>query len=107
MSKLYKISFFNQGQVYELYCRKIADSGLSYGFIQISELVFDVDEGVVIDPTQERLREEVGEVEVLHLPMSSVMRIEETKRRGTAVIRDRNSGEKVTQLPLDGPRRNR
>ncbi len=107
MPKLYKVSFFNQGQVYELYCRKIADSSLSYGFIQISELVFEADDGVVIDPTEERLREEFGDVEVLHLPMSAVIRVEETKKRGTAVIRDSKSGEKVTPLPVGGPRRKR
>lgn len=107
MAKLYKVGFFNQGQIYELYCRKVADSHLSYGFIQISELVFEADDGVVIDPTEERLREEFGDVEVLHLPMSAVIRVEETKKRGTAVIRDSKSGEKVTPLPVGGPRRKR
>lgn len=107
MPKLYKVSFFNQSQVYELYCRKVADSGLSYGFIQISDLVFEADDGVLIDPTEERLRDEFGDVEVLHLPMSAVIRVEETKKRGTAVIRDSKSGEKVTPLPVGGPRRKR
>ncbi|RFF26831.1 MULTISPECIES: DUF1820 family protein [unclassified Wenzhouxiangella] len=107
MPKLYKVSFLNQGQVYELYCRKVAGSDLSYGFVEISELVFETDDSVVIDPTEERLREEFADVEVLHLPMHSVIRVEEVKKRGTAAIRDSKSGEKVTPLPVHGPHRKR
>ncbi|MFW5927523.1 MAG: DUF1820 family protein [Wenzhouxiangella sp.] len=104
---MYKISFLNQGQVYEIFCRKIAGSELSYGFVEVSDLVFETDESVVIDPTEERLREEFADVEVLHIPMHSVIRIEQVRRRGTCVIRDSKSGEKVTPLPVDGPRRKR
>jgi hypothetical protein len=31
-----------------------------WGFTEVSELVFDVHDGVVIDPTEERLRDEFG-----------------------------------------------
>ena len=104
---MYKISFLNQAKVYELYCNKVSGSDLSYGFIEISELVFEPEDSLVIDPTEERLREEFEDVEVLHIPIHSVIRVEQVKKRGTCVIRDSRSGEKVTQLPLDGPRRKR
>ncbi len=104
---MYKISFLNQGKVYELFARKACGSELSYGFIEVSELVFDGDDSVVIDPTEERMREEFADVEVLHIPMHSVIRIEQVRKRGTCVIRDSKTGEKVTPLPVDGPRRKR
>lgn len=104
---MYKITFLNQAKVYELYCNKVSGSDLSYGFIEASDLVFEDDDSVVIDPTEERLREEFADVEVLHLPMHAVIRVEQVKKRGTCVIRDSKSGEKVTTLPLDGPRRKR
>lgn len=104
---MYKISFLNQGKVYEIFCRKVSGSELSYGFIEASELVFETDDSVVIDPTEERLREEFADVEVLHVPMHSVIRVEQVKKRGTAVIRDSHSGEKVTPLPVDESRRKR
>ncbi|MCC5864894.1 MAG: DUF1820 family protein [Wenzhouxiangella sp.] len=104
---MYKVSFLNQGKVYELYCNKVSGSELSYGFIEIAELIFDAEDSVVIDPTEERMREEFADVEVLHVPMHSVIRVEQVKRRGACVIRDSKSGEKVTPLPLDGPRRKR
>lgn len=107
MQGMYKFSFLNQGKVYEIYCRKVSGSELSYGFVEASELVFENDRTVVIDPTEERLREEFADVEVLHVPMHSVIRIEEVRKRGPCVIRDSKTGEKVTSLPVDNPRRNR
>ena len=91
---LYKISFLNHGKVYELYARHVAASSL-WGFTEVGELVFDVRDGVLVDPTEERLRDEFGNTRVLHLPMHSVIRIEEVERKGPAAIRDAASGEAV------------
>lgn len=97
---LYKVTFLNHGRVYELYARRVA-SGALWGFTEVSELVFDVHEGVVVDPTEERLRDEFGGTRVLHLPMQSVVRIEEVEKKGVAAIRDAETGEKVvTPFPI-------
>ena len=104
---MFKVIFHNHNKVYELFCRKVIGSEMAYGFVEISDLVFETDESLVIDPTEERLREEFADVKRIHLPMHSVIRVEEVARRGNCAIRDSKSGEKVTQLPLDGPRRGR
>ncbi|MFP5374769.1 MAG: DUF1820 family protein [Gammaproteobacteria bacterium] len=97
---LYKVTFLNAGKVYELYARQVA-SGALWGFTEIRELVFDVHAGVVVDPTEERLRDEFGGTSALHLPMHSIVRIEEVERKGTSAIRDAATGEKVvTPFPL-------
>ncbi len=97
---LYKVTFLNHGKVYELYARHIAGSSL-WGFTEVGELVFDVHEGLVVDPTEERLRDEFGGTKVLHLPMQSIIRIEEVERKGQSAIRDAATGEKVvTPFPL-------
>jgi hypothetical protein len=101
MKNLYKITFFNAGKIYELYARKIV-SGDIWGFTEISELVFDVNEGLVVDPTEERLRDEFANTKVLHLPMQSIVRIEEVDRRGQLAIRDATTGEKVV-MPFPVP----
>jgi hypothetical protein len=99
---LYKITFFNAGKVYELYARRVGSSSL-WGFTEVAELVFDVHEGLVVDPTEERLRDEFGGTKVLHLPMQSIVRIEEVERKGASAIRDATTGEKVvTPFPLPG-----
>ena len=56
---LYKITFLNHGKVYELYGRHVAASSL-WGFTEVGELVFDLHDGLVVDPTEERLRDEFG-----------------------------------------------
>lgn len=101
MSKtLYKVSFLNHGKIYELYARRV-DSGSLWGFTEIAELVFDVHDGLVIDPTEERLRDEFADTRVLHLPMQCILRIEEVDKKGQSAIRDAGSGEKVvTPFPM-------
>ncbi len=97
---LYKITFFNAGKIYELYARRVVASSL-WGFTEVGELVFDVNEGVVIDPTEERLRDEFAGTRVLHLPMQSIVRVEEVDHKGQSAIRDAQSGEKVvTPFPM-------
>ena len=97
---LYKVTFLNHGRIYELYARRVTGSSL-WGFTEVAELVFDVNDGVVIDPTEERLRDEFGGTRVLHLPMQSIVRIEEVEKKGQSAIRDAATGESVvTLLPL-------
>ncbi|MDT8437782.1 MAG: DUF1820 family protein [Wenzhouxiangellaceae bacterium] len=101
---MYKLVFFNHGKVYELFAEDV-DSSHLYGFIVATGLVFDGREKMVVDPTEERLRDEFNDTEQLLLPIQSVIRVEKVKKRGASVIRDRKTGEKVTPLPLDGPNR--
>ena len=97
---LYKITFLNAGKIYELYARRVTSSSL-WGFTEVGDLVFDVNEGLVVDPTEERLRDEFSNTRVLHLPMQSVLRVEEVDRKAPLSIRDAGTGEKVvTPFPM-------
>ena len=102
--KLYKVTFLSQGRILELYARHVASSGL-WGFTEIGDLVFEQDHGVVVDPTEERLRDEFGNTKILHLPIQAIVRIEEVEKRGTPAIRDAASGEKIMPFPLAPPAR--
>ena len=53
--KLFKVVFLNNGKVYELFAHGVTTSGL-WGFIEVSELVFETTEGLVVDPTEEKMR---------------------------------------------------
>jgi hypothetical protein len=103
--KLFRIAFLNHGKVYELFCRGVCTSNL-LGFLEVSGLEFADGDSLVVDPTEERMRDEFDGVEILHLPLHSVLRVEQVKKKGAAVIRDRESGEKVTPFPAQ-PGRNR
>jgi hypothetical protein len=97
--KLFRVAFLNHGKVYELFCTGVCTSGL-LGFVEVSGLVFGEMDSLVVDPTEEKMRDEFEGVEVLHLPMHSVLRVEQVKTKGQVVIRDRESGEKVTPFPV-------
>lgn len=97
--KLYRVAFLNHGKVYELFCGGVCTSGL-LGFVEVSGLMFAEKDSIVVDPTEEKMRDEFEGVEVLHLPMHSVLRVEEVRKKGQAIIRDRESGEKVTPFPI-------
>jgi len=102
MSKktLYKVTLLNHGKVYELYAGRVA-SGALWGFTEVSDLVFDLRDGLVVDPAEERMRDEFGNTRVLHLPMQSILRIEEVEKKGQSAIRDAASGEAVvTPFPM-------
>jgi len=87
---MYKIIFINQGKVYEVYAKEVVQSDL-YGFIEAKGFVFGEKSSVVIDPSEERLKTEFGEVNRTYIPMHSVVRIDEVKKEGTAKI-----------IPIDG-----
>lgn len=84
--RIYKIVFFHQGNVVELYARKVGQSDL-FGFIEVEELIFGGRTEVVVDPTEENLRSEFGQAKRLFLPMHAVLRIEEVEHEGAARIR--------------------
>lgn len=96
---LYKVTFLNHGKSYELYANRVVASDL-YGFVLVSDLQFEP-AGLVLDPVEEKLREEFGSTDALHLPMHSVVRVEEVRERGAARIRD-SAGDKVVPFSL-GP----
>ena len=104
--KLFRIAFLNHGKVYELFCTGVCTSGL-LGFVEVSGLEFEDKGSLVVDPTEEKIRDEFDGVEILHLPMHSVLRVEQVRKKGAAVIRDRESGEKVTPFPTQPGSRTR
>ena len=55
--QLYRIIFMNQGKVYEIYARSVGEGAL-YGFIDVEELVFGERTSVVVDPAEEKLKNE-------------------------------------------------
>jgi hypothetical protein len=82
---LYKIMFVNQGKVYELYAKNVDQADL-YGFVMIEDITFGASSGVVIDPSEERLRSEFEAVRRSYIPVHAVIRIDQVKQQGSAKI---------------------
>jgi hypothetical protein len=82
---IFKVLFVNQGKVYEVYCRKVAHGSL-FGFVEIEDLVFGERGGIVLDPTEERIKAEFAGVKRSYLPLQAVLRIDEVGKRGVSKI---------------------
>ena len=93
---IFKVSFYNQGNVYEMYASKVYQSDL-HGFITIEELKFDEHSSVVVDPGEEKLKTEFEHVKRFFVPMHSIIRIDEVEKQGVAKISE--AGDKVAQFP--------
>ncbi len=95
-SRLYRVSFHNQGQVYEVYAKQVSHGGMP-GFVEVEKLVFGERTTVVVDPGEEKLKTEFENVERFYVPLHAVIRIDEANKQGTARIL--GEGGKVTPFP--------
>ena len=101
--KIYRISFYNQGSIYELHAREIHQSNL-YAFVEVEDIIFGERSSVVVDPSEERLKSEFEGVKRTYIPLQAVIRIDEVAREGAnkIIASDGDSG-KVTAFPLPQP----
>ena len=99
MSKqtLYKVVFMSQGQVYEVYARRVRHGEL-FGFVEVEELVFGERTSVVVDPSEEKIKTEFENVKRTFLPMHAIVRIDEVDKQGASKI-SKIEGN-VTQFPM-------
>jgi hypothetical protein len=95
---IFKVLFVNQGKVYEIYARKVSHGDL-FGFIEVEELVFGERSSVVIDASEERIKNEFEGVKRSYLPLHSVLRIDEVRKQGQSKITSLEGGN-VTPFPL-------
>jgi len=96
MPTLYKIVFFNQGKVYEIFARRVYQGEL-YGFVVVEDLVFGKRSSVVVDPSEERLKTEFEYVKRAHIPMHALVRIDEVEKQGSPKISD--AGSNIAMFP--------
>ncbi len=98
-ARLYRITFLNQGQVYEVYAKRVDQGGL-LGFIEVEGLVFGQKSRVVVDPAEERLQREFEGVKRCYLPMHAVVRVDEVEKQGPSRITEAPKGANVAAFPV-------
>ena len=76
---LYRVSFYNEGKVFELYAHSVTTSNL-FGFVELSGLAFGEKSSVLVDPNDERLRNEFSDTKRCFIPMHSIIRIDEVHK---------------------------
>lgn len=93
--EIFKITFLNKGQVYEVYAEQVYQSDL-WGFIEIEDFVFGERSQMVVDPTEEKLKAEFNGVKRSFIPLQAIIRIDQVEKEGVAKI---SNGENIAPFP--------
>ena len=100
--RLYRVNFVNQDKVYEVYVRHVYQSDM-WGFIQLEDFVFGNRSELLVDPGEEKLKQEFADVNTCYVPMQAIIRIDEVKNEGVARISEVKGNN--TAFPLTPPRK--
>ena len=84
---IYKIQFHNNGQLYELYAHEVSQSNM-YAFVEVADIIFGERSNLLVDPSEEKLKAEFGQVKRTYIPMQAVIRIDEVEKEGINKIID-------------------
>lgn len=93
--KTYKVIFYNHEDLYEIYATHVYPSEM-YGFVEVEQLLFGEKSQLVVDPSEEKLKNEFGGVKRTYIPMNAIVRIDEVEKTGTAKIK---ASTPVAQFP--------
>ena len=97
---VYRVLFRNQESLYELYARKVGQ-GTLFAFVEVEEILFGNRGGVLVDPSEERLKSEFAGVKRTYIPLQAVVRIDEVEKEGTNKIVSLASAQgNVSHLPM-------
>ena len=100
-SHIFKVQFVREGKLWEVYAKKVTHGGL-FGFIEVEDFVFGERSTVVVDPAEERIKNEFEGVKRTWLPLHAVLRIDEVRKSGVAKITAYEGGN-VAQFPVPVP----
>ena len=96
-SHIFKVMFVHQGRVWEVYARKVTQGSL-FGFLEVEGLTFGERAGLVVDPSEERVKSEFASVKRTYLPLHSVLRVDEVQKQGVSKISAYEGGN-ITPFP--------
>ena len=101
---IYKVIFQSQGSIYELYARTVGQGSL-FAFVEVEDILFGNRGGVLVDPSEEKLKSEFAGVKRTYIPLHAVVRIDEVEKEGVNKIVPAASPQgNVTPFPLpQGP----
>ena len=99
---VYKVIFQNGNQVFEIFARQIYQSDM-WGFIEVEEFVFGERSQIVVDPSEEKLKNEFDGVKRSYIPIQAIIRIDEVDKEGSGKISTAGGGEgNVASFPFNG-----
>ena len=100
LKSIYRVCFVSQDTSYELYARSVGESDM-FGFLEVEEFVFGETTQLLVDPSEERLKNEFSSVKRTFIPMHSINRIDEVDKEGISKAFDNSNkkGSNVSPFP--------
>lgn len=95
---IYRITFSSRDAIYEIYAGSVSESSL-FGFLEVEDFIFGETTSVVLDPSEERLRNEFKGVRRTYIPLQEILRIDEVEKRGKVRITSNTEKNNVSHLP--------
>lgn len=95
--RVYRVLFHNQGKIFDVFVRSVGRAEL-FGFLELQDFVFSKPSSMVIDPTEDKLRNEFEAVNKVFVPIAHVERIDEVAEVGEAKITEAD-GTLIHQFP--------
>ena len=102
MKPVYKVIFHNQGKIYQLYASSVSQ-GAMYAFVEIEGIIFDEHTELIVDPSEEKLKDEFAGVKKTYVPMHSIIRIDEVSKQGSNKIVESDISHNITPFPVTMP----
>ena len=97
-TQVFRVIFQNEGEVFEVYARQIFQSEL-WGFIEVEEFAFGERSQLLVDPSEEKLKNTFEGVKRSYIPLTSIIRIDEVEKEGTAKVTEAK-GSNVRSFPM-------
>jgi hypothetical protein len=99
---VYKVIFQNGNQVFEVFARQIYQSDM-WGFIEVEEFVFGERSQILVDPGEEKLKNEFNGVKRSYIPLQAIIRIDEVDKEGSGKVSDTGAAQgNVSSFPFAG-----
>lgn len=98
---VFKIVFFQRENIYEIYAKQVTESDM-YGFIVVEDILFGETSQVLVDPSEEKLRNLFSGVTRTYIPIHAVLRIDEVEKEGNAKITKSPTGNTNNVSPFPG-----
>ncbi len=102
---VYRVRFLNEGKIFELYAKQVTQ-GTLFGFVEISGLLWGRKSELIVDPTEQDLKNEFAGVSRIHVPMHAIVRVDEVEKSGGGKIislKPGNDAAKPSSIPIYTP----
>ncbi len=98
---IYRVLFHQDNKIFEVYSRYVSEETL-VGFLEVEDLVLsETRSTVLVDPNEEKMRQEFKDVQRCYIPIHLILRIDEVVKEGLSLLK--NSDEKSSNVsPFPG-----